>query len=225
MNNNINENICRYKVTTQRKNFHRKSTAFRKDALIRSTLDLIASKGIHATTVRAIAMHANVTPGLIRHYFLTKEDLILVAYEYYMDTILNAVRESLESLQNSTARSRLAMFVMASLTAPVVDPDSIAVWSTFMNRVRYDEKIRSIRESKYYDFRNQLEVLIKDAKVQSGGSTESEQIKRLAMASTAVINGLWQEGCALPDAFAPGEISEIGLQAISAIVGICLTKE
>ena len=59
--------------------FRREPAEQRKDDLIQATLSLIAEQGVRAATVRAIAKRADVTQGLIRHYFSTKHDLILAA--------------------------------------------------------------------------------------------------------------------------------------------------
>ena len=45
----------------------------------------------------------------------------------------------------------------------------------------------------------------------------------LAIACNAVIDGLWMEGGVLPSAFAPDELSEIGIRSVGALLGIDLT--
>jgi hypothetical protein len=44
----------------------------------------------------------------------------------------------------------------------------------------------------------------------------------LGIACNAVIDGLWMEGSALPAAFKPGELPQIGLKSIGAIIGMDL---
>ena len=50
----------------------------------------------------------------------------------------------------------------------------------------------------------------------------AEQCRADAIACNAVIDGLWLEGSALPDAFQPGELEEIGLAAVGSILGVKL---
>ncbi len=211
-------------MARQRKKFVRKSIPFRRDSLISATLSLIATEGIDAATVRAIAKHADVTPGLIRYYFSTKEDLISAAYKRHMSTLTGASHVSLQSMENAKPAKRLAAFVSASLTPPVADPGSVALWAAFLNRIQNDEKIRMAHKEAYYDFRDRLEVLIGDVFAQVGKNVKACELVRLAIASNAVIDGLWLEGGALPDAFKPGEIAEIGLKSIGAIIGVALPK-
>jgi Bacterial regulatory proteins, tetR family. len=74
----------------QRRPFQRVGEETRRAALIEATLDLIAEGGPQAATVRAIALRAGVTPGLIRHYFATKEDLVAAAHESLMTELTEA---------------------------------------------------------------------------------------------------------------------------------------
>ena len=53
----------------------------------------------------------------------------------------------------------------------------------------------------------------------------AKQINQLAIACNAVVDGLWLEGGALPEAFEPGEIVDIGLASISALIGVNLKEE
>jgi len=208
----------------QRKKFERKSLPFRKDALIKAALSLISSKGIDAATVRAIAQHAGVTQGLIRYYFSTKEDLIAAAYKQHMSAITKASHASLQSMENKTPVERLAGFVSASLTPPVVDPGSVALWAAFLNKTQHDHRMRKIHQETYHDFRDQLETLISDVLAHDKTPSDPKTLRELATASNAVIDGLWLEGGALPDTFEPGELEKFGLRSICAIIGVQLPK-
>ena len=49
-----------------------------------------------------------------------------------------------------------------------------------------------------------------------------DDLRQLAIACNAVIDGLWLEGSTLPDAFAKGELVRIGMRSVGAILGIDL---
>lgn len=212
-------------MTGQRKKFERKTEPVRKRALIEATLSLIASKGIDATTVRAIAQHANVTQGLIRYYFTTKEELVTAAYEHHMTSLTEATSSPVDEMKNAKAAERLAQFIIISLTPPIVNPESVALWAGFLNRVRQDENMRSIHQATYYDFRDRIEVLITETMSDQGRELETMEAKQLAIACNAIIDGLWLEGGVLPEVFEPGELAEIGLRSISAILQINLMNK
>jgi hypothetical protein len=50
------------------------------------------------------------------------------------------------------------------------------------------------------------------------------ELRHLAIACNAVIDGLWMEGGVLPEAFAPNELPEIGLRSVGALIGVELQE-
>ncbi|WP_417700877.1 TetR/AcrR family transcriptional regulator [Pseudophaeobacter sp.] len=205
----------------ERRKFTRESADERKRALINATLELVADKGVRGATVRGIAERAQVTQGLIRHYFSSKEDLITAAFEYHMTQMTDQTFAPAASVTDS-ARARLRVFVKSSLEPPVVDPRSIALWAGFLNKVQHDAQMKATHARTYVYFRDQLEALIRAALEEAGIAAAPERLYQLATACNALIDGLWMEGGALPEAFAPGELSQIGLTSVGAIIGLPL---
>ena len=211
-------------MTGHRRKFSREPAELRRDALIRATLSLIAEKGVRAATVREIAKRAAVTQGLIRHYFNTKEDLVTAAYEQHMREMTDVTFASVRTAGGS-ASAWLAAYVATGLRPPIVDPNTVSLWASFLNKVRHDERMRATHERTYRDFRDRLETLIRDALVESGRVPNNQELRHLAIACNAVIDGLWLEGGALPDAFEADELAQIGLASVGAIVDLNLQDE
>jgi TetR/AcrR family transcriptional repressor of bet genes len=208
-------------MTETRRNWRRERPETRREALVEAVLALVSEGGMEAATVRAIAERASVTPGLIRHYFDTKEDLLAAAYEAHMGGLTGA---TLDHAQGATARDRLAAFVEAGLRPPVVDPAAIGLWAGFLNLVRRDARMQAIHERTYREFRDRLQELIAAALAEAGQRPGAARLRDLAIACNAVIDGLWLEGGALPRAFGEGELARIGLASVGAIIGIDLTE-
>lgn len=204
-------------MNTERRPYRRESEETRRDALIAAALDLVAEGGAEAATVRAIAERAGVTPGLIRHYFSSKEDLTRAAYRRLMERM---TQDSAATLPASAAgaEARLAAFVSASLRPPVVDPLRLGLWAGFLHRVRSDGEMRDVHEQNYRAYRDVLQEMI----AALPRKASADQCRADAIACNAVIDGLWLEGSALPHAFQPGELETIGLTAVGAILGINL---
>ncbi|WP_425441421.1 TetR family transcriptional regulator C-terminal domain-containing protein [Ruegeria halocynthiae] len=209
-------------VQDDSRKFTRESAEYRREALILATLDLIAEMGVRGATVRGIAARANVTQGLIRHYFSSKEDLVQAAYEHHMNTLTD---QTASYSGKGNALSRLSNFVDASLRPPIVDSSAVALWAGFLNKVQHDPKMQRIHQRTYNYFRDHLETLIVAALQECGRSVEASEATQLAIACNAVIDGLWLEGGALPEFFAEGQLAQIGLGSVSAIIGIPLKKE
>lgn len=204
-------------MTTDRRPYKRESEATRRDALILAALDLVGEAGPEAATVRAIADRAGVTPGLIRHYFSSKDELIRAAYRRLMEWLTQD--SSVALLQaDKGPKAQLVAFVQASLRPPVVDPARLGLWAGFLNALRRDPEMRVIHDQGYRAYRDLLEALI----AALPRAATAAQCRRDAIACNAVIDGLWLEGSALPEAFAAGELEDIGIASVSAILGINL---
>lgn len=203
---------------TIRRPYRREPEDTRKAALIAAALALIAKGGQQAATVRAIADHAGVTPGLIRHYFAGKDDLTRAAYQRLMEQM---TADSITVLETAAAtpEGQLAAFVAASLRPPVADPTAVGLWAGFLHDVQRDPAMREVHSTAYLGYRDQLQSLIAALPRRA----DPAQLRADAIACNAVIDGLWLEGSVLPERFEPGEIERIGLASVSAILGFELT--
>ncbi|HPD92707.1 MAG: TetR family transcriptional regulator [Rhodobacter sp.] len=194
----------------------------RRAALIEATLDLIAQGGPQAATVRAIALRAGVTPGLIRHYFATKEDLVAAAHESLMTGLTEASGATLDDLPDDPL-ARLAGFLAAAVGPPVTDSRAVALWAASMQLVPRDAAMRAVHEATYLAFRDRLEGLIADALDAAGRDTADT--RALAIAGNALLDGLWIEAGALPDHFRDGEMKGIAIKAFSRLLELELPED
>lgn len=204
-------------MAADRKPYRRESEDKRREALVQATLALVAEGGARNATVRAIAQRAGVTAGLIRHYFDSKEQLVAAAYHHLMERM---TADSVAVLKAAPIdpHARLASFVAAALKPPVVDPEALILWATFLQETHRDPRMREIHAQTYLSFRDRLQALI----AALPAAREGAELRRLAIACNAVIDGLWMEGCALPEAFGTGELVTIGVRSVGAILGVDL---
>jgi TetR/AcrR family transcriptional regulator, transcriptional repressor of bet genes len=204
-------------MLADRRPYRREAEEKRRDDLIAAALELVADGGLQAATVRAIADRAGVTPGLIRHYFTSKEDLTRAAYRQIMERMTAENARALDDAPDDPV-ARLAIFVAASLRPPVLDAITVGVWAAYMQQARNDPTVREIHASTYLGYRDLLQDLISALP----RPADAVQLRREAIACNAVIDGLWIEGGSLPEGFAPGELPIIGLTSVGAILGVDL---
>jgi TetR/AcrR family transcriptional regulator, transcriptional repressor of bet genes len=197
-----------------RRHYRRESEESRRSALISATQTLVAEGGPEAATVRAIAERAGVTPGLIRHYFQSKDELTRAAYRALMDGMTSKGSDAIEGV-GAKPEERLAAFVAASLRPPVMEAGAVVLWAGYMHKVRSDPELLAVHEAGYMAYRDILESLI--AALQR--EIKPGQLRSEAIACNALIDGLWVEGSLLPASFSPGEIVTIGLRSVGAILG------
>ena len=203
-------------MSGDRRKFRREGEERRREALIGAALELFAEGGEAAATVRAIAERAGVTPGLIRHYFATKEDLVRQSYAAVMTRMTEESEAAADADADNDPVGRLLAFVATSLRPPVMDALRVGLWAGFLHQVQRNPEMRAVHEATYLAYRNRLQEMI----LALPGQVDPARARALAIACNGVIDGLWMEGGVLPEAFAPGELESIGLSAVRAILGL-----
>lgn len=204
-------------MTLERRPYRREAEDKRRQALIEATLSLMSEGGARMATVRAIAERAGVTAGLIRHYFQTKELLVAAAYRHLMAGMTDNSAAVLNYAPKDP-HARLAAFVAATMRPPVVDPDTVIRWASFIQETRRAPAMLEIHRQTYLVYRDHLQSLIAALPKQRGEA----ELRQLAIACNAVLDGLWLEGSTLPDAFAKGELVQIGVRSVGTLLGVDL---
>ena len=102
---------------SSRKAFQRLSQDQRRRDLLEATLSCVAQHGLAGASVRRVAEAAGVSPGLIRHHFGTKDDMVRAAYAYMMGQLTSDIADA-SPVSDESSACRLARFIAASLTQP-----------------------------------------------------------------------------------------------------------
>jgi TetR/AcrR family transcriptional repressor of bet genes len=184
-------------MATAEPRFTRDQPEVRRRKLIEATAQCLAEFGHAGTSVRAVALKANVSPGLVAHHFKGIDDLIVATYDH----VGRQVAETLTAAMNAAPEnpeSKLRAFIEASFKPPVLDRDLLAIWLSFWSLVRRDAGVRKVHKKVYTDYRLRLEELI----------AEVAQARRFkidahlaALGFTAMLDGLWLELCLDPTTF------------------------
>lgn len=67
-------------------------TAATRASLVKSTLDLLISKGYAATTMVDIAAQAGLTRGALSHHFSGKDELVIEAFDHHLSIVTADIR-------------------------------------------------------------------------------------------------------------------------------------
>jgi AcrR family transcriptional regulator len=193
----------------------------RKAELVDATLRVIAANGVKAATVRSIADEAKVTQGLIRYHFNSKDDLIIAAYEQHMTRLIDVASSASEG-DYSCAKTRMAMFVQASVKSPVIDRQVLAIWAGFFQLLFHNESMRESHKKTYHLLREHIQGLITDIFIEENKLATDKEFRQLSIACNAVLDGLWIEGGIIPDDFARDELVETAILAFSKLLDIDL---
>jgi TetR/AcrR family transcriptional regulator, transcriptional repressor of bet genes len=150
-----------------RRKFRREGEERRRHDLIEATLDCVAERGLEGATVRAIALRAGVTAGLIRHYFPGKQELLQAAYAIIVGRMTEHAKAAVD-MEQADPRQRLAAFVRASLGPPVVGARNFSLWAGFVGRAHADPTLAAAHREGYLGFREEAEALIAEVLAGSG---------------------------------------------------------
>ncbi|WGW11516.1 TetR family transcriptional regulator [Saxibacter everestensis] len=100
-----------------------RSKAERREELIAAAIDIASDQGLDRLTVRDVAKRAEVTSGLIHHYFPSIDSLVTEAFRRIATTDLEWLHDGLDKLEPHRA---VRVFFERSID-PCRDP-ALAIW-------------------------------------------------------------------------------------------------
>ena len=191
--------------------FTRAEPDARRLSLVEACARVLAREGVGGTSVRAIAVEAGVSPGLVGHYFAGIDALVAETYAHIETRVSQAIDAALHRA-GADPRARLDAFVTASFRAPVASGELLATCIAFWSLGRTREDIARQHDEQYAAFRGRLEGLLAEC------GLPVARLRQAAIALTALIDGLWLELCLSPQAFDAGEAEAIARAALDMII-------
>jgi TetR/AcrR family transcriptional repressor of bet genes len=182
----------------------------RRLSLVEACARVLAREGVAGCSVRAIALEAGVSPGLVGHYFAGVDALVAETYAHIEAQVSAAIDDALEAA-GSDPRARLEAFVTASFAPPIASGELLATWIAFWSLVRSRADIARQHDEQYAAYRARLEGLLAEC------GMAATELRRAAIAITALVDGLWLELCLSPQAFSAEEAGAIARQALDSL--------
>ncbi|WP_157216005.1 transcriptional regulator BetI [Flavisphingomonas formosensis] len=183
----------------------------RRQALIEATVRALATHGAAGVSVRAIAKEANVSPGLLTHYFAGVDDLIAAAYVHVGDMVDHALNEAMDAA-GEDPRARLSAYVVASFRPPVSNDALLATWLAFWSLVKSSPEIARLHGQIYAGYRVGIEDLVRRC-------APGVDPRLTAIAITALVDGLWLEHGLDSSTFTPEEASAMAEKWLETLLG------
>ena len=195
----------------------------RRRQLIEVTLDSLAELGFTGTTLAQIAARANVSPGLVAHYFGDKDGLLVAAFRSLARRVGDQVRSRLRCAH--TPRGRIQAVIDANLAPEEFERRTGTAWLQFWGQALQMpglHRVQSIYQRRTLStLRMSLARLVPD-----------EQARSIAAMIASMIDGVWLRAAlsewqeadseaarALVTAFVDGRLREIGAAADGATLG------
>ena len=191
--------------------FRRSEPDARRADLIAATARVLAREGTGGASVRAIAVEAGVSPGLVGHYFAGIDALVAATYAHVEQTVSEAL-DAAVAAAGADPRARLDAFVTASFSPPIASGELLATWTAFWSLVRSRADIARQHDEQYAAFRARLETLLAEC------GLPAARLRHSAIAITALVDGLWLELCLSPQAFSADEADAIARSVLDALI-------
>jgi AcrR family transcriptional regulator len=158
----------------------------RREELMVATLRCLAELGPIATSVRAIAREAGVSPSLITYHFGTKSELVAAAYEFHSQLLGEATAEVLDRAGDDPS-ARLSAFFRIGFDPRFLNEEYITARFLFWGLARTDEHVGRIHADINTRYRRDLGELVEGAV----GPTPDRDA--LIFSLSALLDGLWLE--------------------------------
>jgi betaine-aldehyde dehydrogenase len=154
----------------------------RRAQLIEVTIDSLADVGYVGTTLAQIARRADVSPGLVAHYFGDKDGLLEAAFRTLARALAARVRAALALA--GTPRGRVQAVIDTNLAPEEFDRRTGTAWLAFWGQVLHVEGLMRVQTAyqrrMLSNLRNDLRSMIPVADARS-----------LAAMIAAMIDGVW----------------------------------
>ena len=192
----------------------------RRAQLIEVTIDSLADVGYVGTTLAQIASRADVSAGLVAHYFGDKDGLLEATFRSLARVVAVRMRERFALAD--TPRARVQAVIDANLGPENFDRRTGNAWLAFWGQVLHFEGLRRVQTA--YQ-RRMLSNLRSDLRCMIAG----EDARTLAAMIAAMIDGVWLRAAlsqwqeadsgsarSLLTAFVDGRLRDLGQQRAPA---------
>lgn len=193
-----------------RRAYSREDPQVRRQELIEATFRCLGKHGHARTTVRVIAAEAGVSPGLIRHHFGEKKQLISATYRYASDLLFNHIKSTVDAVEGDDW-AKLSTFIEAGFTPPVLSKEYITVRFVLWGVAMTDPVIRQVHSEVNQRYRRLMSRLLSDV---VGGRMSDQDVKNITAALAALQNGLWLDWCLNPRQATPADLKETAMQLV-----------
>lgn len=190
--------------------FTRADPDARRQSLIEATARVLAAKGAAGVSVRTICAEAGVSAGLLRHYFASVSEAIAATYRW-TGTEIDRALEAAVAAAAPDPRARLIAYLAANFRAPIATPDLLASYVAFWSLTLSDPAVASVRAEVYGSFRQGLEGLLRAYR------PDLADVRVVAVALTALIDGLWLELSLGQAPFSAEEAEALAAQWLDAL--------
>ncbi|OZB95439.1 TetR/AcrR family transcriptional regulator [Paenibacillus sp. XY044] len=178
----------------------------KRKLIAESAWSIIEAKGIEHASIRAIAAAAGVSPGALRHYFSTQDELLLFIVDYYLT---RGVDRAAEGLEISRIPMKAAKEVLLELLPMDTEKRTAAsVWWVFAIRSLTSSALQ-VKKDELTDGLHHLSKIVIDLLSTAELLPSSTDIELETFRLAAVIEGLTILALLRPEIYSPETVERV----------------
>ena len=159
-------------------------STIRRKQLIEATIAAIHEYGYDDTTMAKIAKRAGMSPGLIAHYFGSKDELLEATMRFLLTDLQSLVARRLEQA-GEEPRARLAAIVGANFDESQCARETVSAWLAFWGQVPHAPTLGRLQRI----YARRLHSNLKREFGRLG--VAAQETGRLAEITASLIDGVW----------------------------------
>ena len=133
----------------------------RRRQVTEATMRVMVARGMDGLTVASVAAEAGVSVGLVQHYFRSKDDLVLLTFEYSSARLADRLRAAKDLGGTSLQRARRCLAEFLPLDEERTA--EVRIYLTFCGRAVENERLREVQAESYRVLRAVLTDMITEA--------------------------------------------------------------
>lgn len=185
-----------------------------RQAVARATWAVIERKGVGGASMREIAREAGCTTGVLTHYFLDKDELLLFAFTLAFESAAERMRGHVE--RGDDPGAVLLAVLEEALPLDAQRRVEATVYFGFHDVARRDERLGAEFRRRYALWRALLTRLITRTEA-VGNHWDAEETADLLLVIT---DGIASSALAQPDRFTPAEQRRFLHRSVPSVTGI-----
>lgn len=156
----------------------------RKTQILAAAYQVFSQKGLHLTTIADVASAADVSYGMVHHYFGSKDELFVMVFEQWMASYTSQWFESEELLRAESAAEQLKVVASAAAQMMIDSAEFLPVQLGFWSRMVHSDALRERFRQLFAKLRSSLAAIIQTG-VDSGEfrRVDPEPLAAIALAT------------------------------------------
>ena len=143
-------------------------TGIRRQEISQALYRCIAKRGYSNTSVRNIAQEAGMRPGLIHHYFSSKDEILAALTQDIFEKYWQRMSRLLEENEGRDLPERLRVGIEFIFRQVAGDRDLVKVFHELWNLAEHDLELNESLRSMYRQYRNSVSVLLEEYLSENG---------------------------------------------------------